>query len=113
MVSLWKKNNDSSLDSFILRLTRQEDSLKAEIHAAVRAQCSTGKSTTQDVEDARAAIAQLFQKIKDIKSKAEQSEVHIALLKPQFIFHGVQVMVQEICADIKQLDYAKTLRPKT
>ena len=43
------------------------------------------------MNDAKAAIHELFKKIKDIKSKAEQSEV----------------MVQEICGDIKQLDWAK------
>ena len=42
--------------------------------------------------EAQVAITELFEKINDIKGKASQSER----------------MVQEICADIKKLDYAKT-----
>lgn len=46
----------------------------------------------QDVQDAQAYIEDLFAKIHDIKEKASQSEN----------------MVQDLCADIKKLDYAKT-----
>ena len=42
--------------------------------------------------EAQVSITELFAKIGDIKMKASQSER----------------MVQEICADIKKLDYAKT-----
>ena len=45
----------------------------------------------QDLSSATAAIDELFGKINDIRRKAEQSEV----------------MVQEICRDIRKLDYAK------
>ena len=45
----------------------------------------------RDLTEAKGAIHELHTKIKDVKSKAEQSEM----------------MVQEICRDIKQLDYAK------
>eukprot|EP01097_Dermamoeba_algensis_P003624 TRINITY_DN2496_c0_g1_i1.p1 TRINITY_DN2496_c0_g1~~TRINITY_DN2496_c0_g1_i1.p1 ORF type:complete len:440 (-),score=105.80 TRINITY_DN2496_c0_g1_i1:19-1338(-) len=45
----------------------------------------------EDLDLAKGAIQELFNKINDIKRKAEQSEV----------------MVQEICRDIKSLDYAK------
>ena len=45
----------------------------------------------QDLSSATAAIEELFGKINDIRRKAEQSEV----------------MVQEICRDIRKLDYAK------
>ena len=45
----------------------------------------------QDLDSANSAIEELFGKINDIRRKAEQSEV----------------MVQEICRDIKKLDYAK------
>ena len=58
----------------MFRLSKQETELKSEIHAAVRAQRNVGSVTSKDVEDAQAAIAQLFNKIKDIKKKAEQSE---------------------------------------
>jgi hypothetical protein len=44
-----------------------------------------------DLQQAQTAILELNSRIKDIKGKAEQSEV----------------MVQEICRDIKKLDYAK------
>ena len=46
----------------------------------------------QDIAEAQVAIKELFEKIYDIKAKASQSER----------------MVQEICADIKKLDCAKT-----
>jgi uncharacterized coiled-coil DUF342 family protein len=45
----------------------------------------------QDILETQESITDLFQKISDIKLKASQSEK----------------MVQEICADIKKLDYAK------
>lgn len=45
----------------------------------------------QDIEDARQLIEDLFAKIDDIKVKATESEL----------------MVQDLCADIKKLDYAK------
>jgi hypothetical protein len=45
----------------------------------------------QDIQEAQKSIEELFEKIHDIKLKASQSES----------------MVQEICADIKKLDYAK------
>ena len=45
----------------------------------------------QDLDNANSAIEELFGKINDIRRKAEQSEI----------------MVQEICRDIKKLDYAK------
>lgn len=56
------------------------------MRAAIPAWCDR-----QDLKDAQAAIQELFRKMKEIKRKAEQSEV----------------MVQEICRDIKKLDYAK------
>lgn len=46
----------------------------------------------QDLTAAKAAIEELFAKISDIRRKAEASEV----------------MVQEICRDIRKLDFAKT-----
>ena len=65
--------------------------LDADISTAVARQSDAGLTVTKDVMDAREAIGELFGKIREIKGKAEQSEV----------------MVQEICRDIKQLDYAK------
>ncbi len=45
----------------------------------------------QDLDKSKMEIQELFGKINEIRRKAEQSEV----------------MVQEICRDIKKLDYAK------
>ena len=52
-------------------------------------ECQFGRR--EDLENANVAIEELFGKVNDIRRKAEQSEV----------------MVQEICRDIKKLDYAK------
>lgn len=63
----------------------------AEILAAVRQQSTSGSRARQDLTNAKLTIDALFGKIRDIQRKAEQSEL----------------MVQEICRDIKKLDYAK------
>lgn len=63
----------------------------AEILAAVRQQSTSGSRARQDLTSAKLTIEELFGKIRDIQRKAEQSEL----------------MVQEICRDIKKLDYAK------
>lgn len=57
----------------------------------VQAQAEAGERAAKDIAAAKGAIHELHTKIKDIKTKAEQSEL----------------MVQDICRDIKQLDYAK------
>ena len=49
------------------------------------------KTAVKNIEESKQAIGQLYEKIQDIRGKAEQSEV----------------MVQEICRDIKRLDFAK------
>lgn len=51
----------------------------------------TRPACRDDVSSARAQIEELFAKIQDIQRKAEESEN----------------MVQEICRDIKKMDYAK------
>ena len=51
----------------------------------------TGVGRRQDLGAAKAAIEELFGKIGEIRRKAEASEV----------------MVQEICRDIRKLDFAK------
>ena len=70
---------------------QQISDLDEEISKTVQAQSEAGHQATRDVDEAKAAIRELFEKIRDMKAKAEQSEV----------------MVQEICRDIKQLDFAK------
>lgn len=54
-------------------------------------QLKTTNTISQDILETQGSINDLFSKISDIKLKASQSEK----------------MVQEICADIKKLDYAK------
>jgi hypothetical protein len=60
------------------------------IHPFLR--ISSWRPHSQDIQDAQVAIMELFANISSIKTQASQSER----------------MVQEICADIKRLDYAKT-----
>ena len=50
------------------------------------------RACRQDLTAAKAAIEELFGKIREVRRKAEASEV----------------MVQEICRDIRKLDFAKT-----
>ncbi|PSS15825.1 Vacuolar protein sorting-associated protein 53 A like [Actinidia chinensis var. chinensis] len=63
----------------------------AGILAAVRQQSHSGTKAKEDLAAATHAVEELIYKIREIKSKAEQSET----------------MVQEICRDIKKLDFAK------
>lgn len=100
------------LDTFVVGIGSQIYALDEEISLAVQAQSSVGKQATKvrrgheyssksvsnvcslfkDIFEAQESIHELYDKIQDIKSKAAQSER----------------MVQEICADIKKLDYAKS-----
>ncbi|KAF9664470.1 hypothetical protein SADUNF_Sadunf16G0022100 [Salix dunnii] len=61
------------------------------ILAAVRQQSNSRTKAKEDLAAATHAVEELMYKIREIKSKAEQSET----------------MVQEICRDIKKLDFAK------
>lgn len=63
----------------------------SDILAAVRQQSNSGTKAKEDLASATHAVQELMHKIHDIKTKAEQSET----------------MVQEICRDIKKLDFAK------
>ncbi|KAJ4800777.1 Membrane trafficking VPS53 family protein [Rhynchospora pubera] len=63
----------------------------ASILAAVRQQSNSGTKAKEELAAATGAVQELMVKIKEIKTKAEQSET----------------MVQEICRDIKKLDCAK------
>ncbi|XP_020600290.1 vacuolar protein sorting-associated protein 53 A-like [Phalaenopsis equestris] len=72
--------------------------IQSEIHrvdgsilAAVRRQSYSGTKAKEDLAAATHAVQELMHKIHEIKTKAEQSET----------------MVQEICHDIKKLDFAK------
>ena len=79
------------LEPFMINIGVQISELDEEISRTVQTQSEAGHQATRDVEEAKTAIRELFEKIRDMKAKAEQSEV----------------MVQEICRDIKQLDFAK------
>jgi hypothetical protein len=86
--------NERSLqrvDQFLQLTTTKLETLDNEIYKSVLDQATSGKKANDDVAAVKSAIGDLFQKIKDIKEKAEESEV----------------MVQEISRDIKKLDYAK------
>jgi len=78
---------DPLIDKLRLRVRRVDD----EILTAVRSQSTGGARAKADLDQAKDAILELSGRIQDIKSKAAQSE------------H----MVQEICRDIKRLDFAK------
>ena len=86
--------NERSLqrvNQFLHMTTQKLETLDQEIYQSVLEQATSGKQADEDVAAVKTAIRDLFQKIKDIKEKAEESEV----------------MVQEISRDIKKLDYAK------
>lgn len=80
------------LDTYVVNIEKQINTLDDDISKAVQSQSIAGQQASTDIAEAQLSIQELFIKINDIKSKAGQSEQ----------------MVQEICADIKKLDYAKT-----
>jgi Cdc6-like AAA superfamily ATPase len=63
----------------------------ATILAVVSQQGNSGTRAKENLNDAICAAEELSHKIQEIKSKAEQTEA----------------MVQDICSDIKKLDFAK------
>jgi len=85
--SLTSGTLESQLTSLNKKLHHTEESLVRE----VREQNNTKIATTYAINSAQNNIKQLFEKISAIKQKATQSEV----------------MVQEICRDIRSLDAAK------
>ncbi|DBB02539.1 hypothetical protein WJX82_000485 [Trebouxia sp. C0006] len=81
----------AGLDPLIGSLKHRVRRVDTEILGAVRQQSSSGTRAKQDLDKSKMEIQELFGKINEIRRKAEQSEV----------------MVQDICRDIKKLDYAK------
>mmetsp|Transcript_11475 Transcript_11475/g.19299 ORF Transcript_11475/g.19299 Transcript_11475/m.19299 type:complete len:759 (-) Transcript_11475:81-2357(-) len=81
----------SNVDTYAADLEKQMVTLDEEVLQTVRQQTSAGSNARKDLESGKAAMAELFQKVREIKGKAERSEQ----------------MVHEICRDIKSLDYAK------
>jgi hypothetical protein len=66
------------LDDFTARISEEITGLDIDISAAVQAQSEAGLQAVKDVSEAQAAITELFLKIRDIKDKAQQSEVSMS-----------------------------------
>jgi vacuolar protein sorting-associated protein 53 len=79
------------MDNVIHKLKVKMRTVDRDLVRQVRQLSSAGDKAAGDLTQAQDVIAELFSKINGIKAKAEQSEQ----------------MVQEICKDIKDLDYAK------
>ncbi|KDO27726.1 hypothetical protein SPRG_07353 [Saprolegnia parasitica CBS 223.65] len=81
----------ADIEPFVSRLNGRMKELDENLSHASQEQSLAAHQALADLKEAQKAVSQLYTKIYDIRGKAEQSEV----------------MVQEICRDIKQLDYAK------
>ncbi|XP_034947406.1 vacuolar protein sorting-associated protein 53 homolog [Chelonus insularis] len=81
----------SNIDDVVNEMEFKICSIDKEIRSVVRGQTNVGQDGRAALDEAQKVIKQLFIHIKDIKSKAEQSEE----------------TVKEITRDIKQLDSAK------
>lgn len=81
----------SGLDGFVNGLKAQQRQIDEDIRHAVRRQAASGRRARADLDEAKSAVRELFERIKAIKSKAEQSEA----------------LVSDVCRDIKSLDIAK------
>lgn len=81
----------SGVEPLMQKIHSEIRRIDAEILGAVRQQSNSGTKAKEDLAAATHAVEELTYKIREIKTKAEQSET----------------MVQEICRDIKKLDFAK------
>ncbi|XP_044498652.1 vacuolar protein sorting-associated protein 53 A-like isoform X1 [Mangifera indica] len=81
----------SGVEPLMQKIHNEIRRVDAGILAAVRQQSNSGTKAKEDLAAATHAVEELMYKIREIKTKAEQSET----------------MVQEICRDIKKLDFAK------
>ncbi|GMQ02030.1 hypothetical protein CsSME_00048453 [Camellia sinensis var. sinensis] len=81
----------SGVEPLMQKIHSEIRRVDAGILAAVRQQSNSGTKAKEDLAAATCAVEELMYKIREIKSKAEQSET----------------MVQKICRDIKKLDFAK------
>ncbi|XP_030543340.1 vacuolar protein sorting-associated protein 53 A isoform X1 [Rhodamnia argentea] len=81
----------SGVEPLMQKIHSEIRRIDSEILAAVRQQSNSGTKAKEDLAAATHAVEELMYKIREIKTKAEQSET----------------MVQEICRDIKKLDFAK------
>lgn len=85
------------LTNFLANCGAQLKSLRENVSTAIRDDAIHRMQTGEAISEAQISIKELFDKIKSIKSKAEESER----------------MVQAICQDIRKLDRAKTTLSKT
>jgi len=85
------------LTNFLANCGAQLKTLKEGVSSAIRDDAIHRMQTGEAIAEAQTSIKELFDKIKSIKSKAEESER----------------MVQAICQDIRKLDWAKTTLSKT
>lgn len=81
----------ANLGPFIDSIHSQIRRVDGEILEAVRRQSSSGSKARHELRTAQSSITEMLQQVGEIKRKAAQSEA----------------MVQEICKDIKKLDFAK------
>ncbi|KAJ7946495.1 vacuolar protein sorting-associated protein 53 A [Quillaja saponaria] len=81
----------SGVEPLMQKIHNEIRRVDAGILAAVRQQSNSGTKAKEDLAAATCAVEELMYKIREIKTKAVQSES----------------MVQEICRDIKKLDFAK------
>ncbi|XP_009628653.1 vacuolar protein sorting-associated protein 53 A isoform X2 [Nicotiana tomentosiformis] len=81
----------SGVEPLMQKIHSEIRRVDTEILTAVRQQSNSGTKAREDLAAATSAVQELMNKIREIKTKAEQSET----------------MVQEICRDIKKLDFAK------
>ncbi|GAB2282377.1 HIT domain protein [Dionaea muscipula] len=81
----------SGVEPLMQKIHNEIRRVDGSILAAVRQQSNSGTKAKEDLAAATHAVEELMYKIREIKTKAEQSET----------------MVQEICRDIKKLDFAK------
>ncbi|CAI0380712.1 unnamed protein product [Linum tenue] len=81
----------SGVEPLMQKIHSEIRRVDAGILAAVRQQSNSRTKAKEDLAAATRAVEELMFKIREIKTKAEQSET----------------MVQEICRDIKKLDFAK------
>jgi hypothetical protein len=81
----------NDLDDFVDNLKGQQKQIDEDIRFAVRRQAACGRRARADLDEAKSAVRELFERIKAIKGKAQQSET----------------LVSDVCRDIKSLDIAK------
>ena len=88
----WKSLPTHRTECRICRAQCADDSRCLKRSNGKQEESSVTWACRQDLTAAKAAIEELFGKIREVRRKAEASEV----------------MVQEICRDIRKLDFAKT-----